>query len=248
MHGCLNSDEKRLCKVCCKYTLDRRKIMAQKKYTLPDLPYAFNALEPYIDAKTMQIHHDKHHGGYVNNLNAALGKHPHLFDVPIESLLANLNSVPEDIRSAVRDNGGGNLNHSMFWKLMGKNMGGDPVGELSGAITKAFGSIDDFRKIFEAAAAQRFGSGWAWLSLDAFGKLTVHSMANQDNPVMEGRIPIFGLDVWEHAYYLTYQNRRPEYISAFWKVANWKEADLNYRNALENIDRCLSVADLRKVS
>ncbi|OHD68540.1 MAG: superoxide dismutase [Spirochaetes bacterium RBG_16_49_21] len=218
------------------------------KYTLPDLPYAFDALEPSIDAKTMEIHHDKHHAGYVTKLNAALEKYPHLFEVPIETLLANLCSIPEDIRREVRNNGGGHYNHSMFWKLMGKNMGGSPVGELSGAIIKAFSSIDNFKKMFEAAATQRFGSGWAWLSLDAFGKLTVHSTANQDSPIMEGLIPVFGLDVWEHAYYLTYQNRRPDYINAFWNVANWKEADINYREALKNIDRCLSVADLRKVS
>jgi superoxide dismutase, Fe-Mn family len=218
------------------------------KYTLPDLPYEYNALEPYIDAKTMEIHHDKHHAAYVSKLNAALDKYPHLFEVPIETLLANLSSIPEDIRSDVRNNGGGHFNHSMFWNIMGKDMGGSPVGDLSGAILNRYGTFDTFKKVFENAAAQRFGSGWAWLSINAFGDLVVHSTANQDNPIMEGLIPVFGLDVWEHAYYLSYQNRRPDYINAFWNVINWKQANINYRNALDNIETCFSVADIGKAS
>jgi Fe-Mn family superoxide dismutase len=218
------------------------------KYTLPSLPYNFDALEPYIDAKTMEIHHDKHHAAYVTKLNAALDKYPHLFEVPIETLLANLPSVPEDIRSDVRNNGGGHYNHSMFWTIMGKDMGGAPVGDLSKAILNRYATFDTFKKVFENAAAQRFGSGWAWLSMNAFGEIVVHSTANQDNPVMEGLIPILGLDVWEHAYYLSYQNRRPDYINAFWNVINWKQANINYRNALNNIDACFSVAAVSKAS
>jgi Fe-Mn family superoxide dismutase len=218
------------------------------KYTLPTLPYDYNALEPYIDAKTMEIHHDKHHAAYVSKLNAALDKYPHLFEVPIENLLANLSSVPEDIRSDVRNNGGGHYNHSMFWLIMGKDMGGSPVGDLSKAILNRFGTFDTFKKAFENVAAQRFGSGWAWLSINAFGELVIHSTANQDSPLMEGLIPIFGLDVWEHAYYLSYQNRRPDYINAFWNVMNWKQANINYRNALNNIESCFSVAAIRKAS
>ncbi len=223
-----------------------RKIMS--KYILPDLPYGFDSLEPYIDAKTMEIHHGKHHAGYVNKLNAALEKHPYLFDMPIENLLANLASVPEDIRTEVRNNGGGHLNHSMFWRIMGKSMGGAPAGELSDALIKRFSSVDLFKKSFETAAAQRFGSGWAWLSIDAFGQLIVHSTANQDSPFMEGLIPVFGLDVWEHAYYLSYQNRRPDYVNAFWNVINWKQVDMNYQDAIASAEACISVAAVRKAS
>jgi Fe-Mn family superoxide dismutase len=217
-----------------------------KTFVLPDLPYAYNALEPYIDARTMEIHHDKHHAVYVAKLNAALDKHPELPDLSIESLLAFLPSLPEDIRADVRNHGGGHYNHSLFWDLMGKGMGGAPTGKLSGAIMKKFGSFDAFKKEFDAAAAQRFGSGWAWLSLNALGQLVVHSTPNQDSPVLEGFMPILGLDVWEHAYYLGYQNRRPDYIAAFWKVVNWKQADINYLKALEEIESCMPVSAVRK--
>jgi Fe-Mn family superoxide dismutase len=218
------------------------------KHILPDLTYAYNALEPYIDAKTMEIHHGKHHATYVNKLNAALERHPEFFEVPIENLLANLSSVPEEIRNDVRNNGGGHLNHSMFWKIMGRDMGGSPLGSLSEALARQFDSIDAFKKNFENAATRRFGSGWAWLSMNALGKLIVHSTANQDSPIMEGLIPVIGLDVWEHAYYLTYQNRRPDYISAFWRVINWKQAEMNYKNALNDMESCFSVVSIRKAS
>jgi Fe-Mn family superoxide dismutase len=219
-----------------------------KTYTLPDLPYSFNALEPYIDARTMEIHHDKHHAAYVAKLNAALEKHQHLFDVPLEHLLANLASVPEDIRADVRNNGGGHLNHSMFWEILSAKGGGAPAGNLSRALIKNFNSVDSFKKAFESAAAQRFGSGWAWLSLNAIGELVVHSTANQDSPIIEGFTPVLGLDVWEHAYYLSYQNRRPDYINAFWNIINWKQADENYRSALRNIENKLSALEIRKAS
>jgi Fe-Mn family superoxide dismutase len=219
-----------------------------KTYTLPDLPYGFAALEPYIDAKTMEIHHGKHHAAYVSKLNAALEKHPHLFDVPLEYILANLGSVPEDIRADVRNHGGGHINHSMFWNLLTPGGGGAPTGGLSIALTARFDSLDSFKKSFEAAAAQRFGSGWAWLSLNALGELVVHSTANQDSPLIEGLIPILGLDVWEHAYYLTYQNRRPDYISAFWNITNWEQAEINYREALKNIRTVIPSVNVRKAS
>ncbi len=206
------------------------------RYTLPELPYAFNALEPYIDAKTMEIHHGKHHQAYVNNLNAALEKHPGLFEKPLENLLGNLDSVPEDIRTLVRNNGGGHLNHSMFWKIIGPGRGGTPAGLLHDDLVRAFGSFENFIAEFEKAAAARFGSGWAWLSVDAQGKLVVHSTANQDSPLMEGLTPIFGLDVWEHAYYLSYQNRRADYIKAFWKVVDWNAVSANYTGALDAIN------------
>ena len=197
------------------------------KHTLPDLPYAFDALEPHIDARTMEIHHGKHHNAYVTNLNGALEKHAGLFDLSIEDLCGNLSEVPEDIRAAVRNNGGGHFNHSFFWPLMGAGKGGNPVGDLAGAIDSTFGSLDEMKKLFGQAAATRFGSGWAWLSLDG-GDLVVHSTPNQDNPLMEGRKPILGLDVWEHAYYLHYQNRRPDYVSAWWNVVNWDQAEANF--------------------
>lgn len=218
-----------------------------KTYTLPDLPYGFDALEPYIDARTMEIHHDKHHGTYVTKLNTALEKHPGLFDVPLEHLMANLSSVPDDIRADVRNNGGGHLNHSLFWNILAPKGGGDPVGELSRVVTKTFASVDSFKKNFESAAAQRFGSGWAWLSVNAFGDLVIHSTANQDSPIIEGLIPVVGLDVWEHAYYLLYQNRRPDYINAFWNIINWKQAEVNYREALKKIETMVPVP-IRKVS
>ncbi len=191
-------------------------------YTLPDLPYAFNALEPHIDARTMEIHHDKHHAAYVSKVNAALEGHADLAALSIEDLMRKLSSVPDSIKGAVRNNGGGHANHTLFWTVMGPNGGGAPTGDLADAIKGAFGSFEDFKSKFGDAAATRFGSGWAWLSVDG-GKLVVESTPNQDTPLMEGRTPILGLDVWEHAYYLHYQNRRPDYISAFWNVVNWAE-------------------------
>ncbi len=201
-------------------------------HSLPSLPYAYDALEPYIDAQTMEIHHTKHHAGYVNNLNAALEKYPELQDVALETLLRNLSSVPEDIRTAVRNNGGGHANHSLFWTIMSPNGGGTPSGALADAINQTFGSFDAFKEQFSKAAATRFGSGWAWLALTAFGKLVVYSTANQDSPYLEGLTPLLGLDVWEHAYYLKYQNRRPEYVQNWWNVVNWAAVAENYAKAL----------------
>jgi Fe-Mn family superoxide dismutase len=197
-------------------------------YILPPLPYSFDALEPHIDAKTMEIHHDKHHAAYVANLNKALEGHPELQELPLEELLAQLGKVPEAVRTAVRNNGGGHLNHSVFWKIMKKGGGGEPSGDLATAIDKAFGSFGDFKKTFTQAATSRFGSGWAWLLLRD-GKLAVESTANQDNPVMDGGKPLVGLDVWEHAYYLKYQNRRPEYIEAWWNIVDWTMVEDNFR-------------------
>jgi Fe-Mn family superoxide dismutase len=199
-------------------------------HNLPQLPYSFDALEPYIDAKTMEIHHDKHHGAYVNNLNKALEGQPELQKLPVEELLAQISKVPEAVRTAVRNNGGGHLNHSLFWKVMKKGGGGEPSGDLADAIKNAFGNFGDFKKTFTQAAISRFGSGWAWL-LIRDGKLTVESTANQDNPVMDGGKAIFGLDVWEHAYYLKYQNRRPEYIEAWWNTVNWTQVADNLSQA-----------------
>ncbi|NUQ11967.1 MAG: superoxide dismutase [Gemmatimonadaceae bacterium] len=193
-------------------------------HTLPALPYAFDALEPHIDTLTMQIHHGKHHQAYVNNLNAALDKHPALHDQPLEGLLANLNGVPDDIRMAVRNNGGGHWNHSLFWTLMAPKAGGAPTGALATAIDGAFGDFARFREQFTAAGVGRFGSGWAWL-IRKGGALSIVSTPNQDNPLMDGvaaRDILLGLDVWEHAYYLKYQNRRPDYIGAWWNVVNWE--------------------------
>ncbi len=191
-------------------------------FELPPLPYAYNALEPYIDERTMKIHHDLHHGGYVKKLNAALEGQRELQNKSIEDLLSHLDRIPEDIRTAVRNNGGGHFNHTIFWKIMGPNAGGTPTGALASAIDSAFGSFDAFKEKFSNAAATRFGSGWAWLSIDSNGKLVVSSTPNQDNPISEGMKPVMGLDVWEHAYYLHYQNRRPEYISNWWNVVNWQ--------------------------
>ena len=189
-------------------------------HELAPLPYAFDALEPHIDAQTMQIHHGKHHAAYVNNLNAALEKFPELQGKSAEDLIKDLTAVPEAIRTAVRNNGGGHVNHTMFWQLMGPNGGGAPTGKVADAINGAFGSFDAFKDQMNKGGATRFGSGWVWL-VDAGGKLVVESTANQDNPMMEGKKPIFGIDVWEHAYYLKYQNRRPDYLAAWWNVIDW---------------------------
>lgn len=194
-------------------------------HTLPALPYAYDALEPHIDARTMEIHHTKHHQTYVDKLNAALSKYPELADKPLDELLKDLNAVPEDIRTAVRNHGGGHYNHSMFWKIMAPNAGGQPSGKLAEMITAKFGSFDKFKEEFNTAAANRFGSGWAWLSIDKTGALVVTSSANQDCPLSDGLKPILCLDVWEHAYYLKYQNRRPDYTSAWWNVVNWTEVE-----------------------
>ena len=192
-------------------------------HTLPALPYPFDTLEPHIDAQTMEIHHGKHHNAYVTNLNKALEGHADLQAKSLEDLIGALSGVPEAIRTAVRNNGGGHANHSLFWTLMKKGGGGEPSGDLSAAISKAFGGFAAFKEKFSTAGATRFGSGWAWLSLDRSGNLIVESTANQDSPLMEGRKPILGLDVWEHAYYLKYQNRRADYIAAWWNVVNWDE-------------------------
>lgn len=191
-------------------------------FTLPALPYAYNALEPHIDARTMEIHHTKHHQAYINNVNGALEKYPALAAKSVEDLIRNLSEIPEDIRTVVRNNGGGHANHALFWTVMGPGGGGEPTGAIGEAITSAFGSFATFKEQFSKAATTRFGSGWAWLSVDK-GKLVVESTANQDSPISEGRTPILGLDVWEHAYYLNYQNRRPDYIGAFYNVINWNE-------------------------
>jgi superoxide dismutase, Fe-Mn family len=191
-------------------------------HELPPLPYAYNALEPHIDEATMRIHHDKHHAAYVTNLNAALEKHPALQGKSAEDLLRGINTVPEDIRTAVRNNGGGHLNHTMFWEIMAPG-GGNPAGKLLDAIAGTFGSLDTFKDQFAKAAMGRFGSGWAWLVQSGDGKLAIESTANQDSPLMDGKWPVFGLDVWEHAYYLKYQNRRADYVGAWWNVLNWNE-------------------------
>jgi superoxide dismutase, Fe-Mn family len=189
-------------------------------HSLPPLPYDYTALEPHIDEQTMRIHHDKHHAAYVNNLNAALEKHPGLADKSVEDLVKGINTVPEDIRMAVRNNGGGHLNHTMFWEIMGPGKGGEPTGRIGDAIKSSFGDFEKFKTQMNDAGVKRFGSGWAWL-IDAGGKLTIESTANQDSPLMEGKKPLLGIDVWEHAYYLKYQNRRPDYLAAWWNVVNW---------------------------
>ena len=200
-------------------------------YELPPLPYDYNALEPYIDEQTMRIHHDKHHGTYVTNVNNALANQPDLAALPVEQLIQNLGRVPEDIRTTVRNNGGGHANHSFFWQIMAPNAGGQPSGALAEAINQTFGSFDAFKDQFSKAAAGRFGSGWAWLTMDGSGALRIESTPNQDSPLMEGRTPILGLDVWEHAYYLKYQNRRADYIAAWWNVVNWPQVGRNYEAA-----------------
>ncbi len=203
-------------------------------WELPALPYDYNALEPHIDARTMEIHHTKHHQAYITNALAALEKHPELREKSAEALITDLNSVPEDIRVAIRNNAGGHANHSLFWTVMAPNAGGEPQGALLTAIDAAFGSFGAFKEQFETAAKTRFGSGWAWLSRKpqgGGGALVVSSTANQDSPLSEGLTPILGLDVWEHAYYLNYQNRRPEYVSAFWNVVNWEEVAKRFDTA-----------------
>jgi superoxide dismutase, Fe-Mn family len=197
-------------------------------FTLPPLPYPSDALEPHIDKQTMEIHHGKHHNAYVTNLNAALEKAPELQSKSLEDLVKGINSVPEGIRTAVRNNGGGHLNHSMFWQIMAPKAGGAPTGAIADAITGSFGSFDKLKEQFKAAAIGRFGSGWAWV-VDNGGKLVIESTPNQDNPMMDGKKPVFGIDVWEHAYYLKYQNRRPDYIDAWWNVVNWAEINKRLR-------------------
>ena len=199
-------------------------------YTLPDLPYAYDALEPYFDEETMHLHHDKHHNTYVTNLNAAIEKHPELGEKTVEELLADFSSVPEDIQTAVRNNGGGHANHTFFWEILGPNAGGEPTGAIKEAIEETFGSFEDFKEEFKTAATGRFGSGWAWLVVKD-GKLAITSTANQDSPLMDGQTPVLGLDVWEHAYYLKYKNVRPDYINAFWSVVNWDKVNEYFAKA-----------------
>jgi Fe-Mn family superoxide dismutase len=199
-------------------------------FTLPPLPYDFAALEPHIDAKTMEIHHGKHHQTYVNNLNAAIEKAPELASKSLDDLMRDASKLPEAVRTAIRNNGGGHWNHSMFWQIMAPKAGGEPGGNLGPAIKSAFGDFAKFREQFSAAGVGRFGSGWAWL-INTGGKLSIMSTPNQDNPLMEGKKAIMGLDVWEHAYYLKYQNRRPDYISAWWNVVNWKEVEKRFAAA-----------------
>ena len=199
-------------------------------FQLPPLPYAYNALEPFIDEETMHLHHDAHHQAYVNNLNGAVEKHPELFERSPEDLIRNLQQVPEDIRTVVRNNGGGHVNHTMYWEIMGPN-GGQPSGDLATAISQTFGGLDQLKQQVNQAGATRFGSGWAWLSLDRGGKLVVESTPNQDSPLSEGRTPILGVDVWEHAYYLKYKNRRPEYLNQWWNTINWEAVAKRYAQA-----------------
>jgi len=205
---------------------------AETRHALPPLPYDFAALEPYIDAQTMQIHHGKHHQAYVTNLNTALGKHPELFTKSLEELLRGINSVPDDIRTTVRNNGGGHHNHSLFWTVMAPPRKGDngPTGALADAIQRTFGDVAKFKELLSNAATSHFGSGWGWLTV-AGGKLEVFSKPNQDSPLMDNKVPILGLDVWEHAYYLKYQNRRPDYVTAWWNVVNWAEVGRRYEAA-----------------
>ncbi len=201
-------------------------------HTLPALPYAYDALEPHIDAKTMEIHHSRHHQTYINNLNTALADLPELAALPLEALLARIDSLPAQVQGAVRNHGGGHANHSLFWQVMSPQGGGEPDGELAAAIERDLGGLESFRQAFTQAALSRFGSGWAWLVVDGRGKLQVVSSANQDSPLMEGLTPILGLDVWEHAYYLKYQNKRPDYIAAFYNVIDWDEVARRYVAAL----------------
>ncbi|USB33824.1 superoxide dismutase [Paenibacillus sp. YPG26] len=200
-------------------------------HQLPALPYPANALEPHIDEQTMNIHHDRHHNTYVTNLNAALESAPELQDKSVEELISNLDAVPENIRTAVRNNGGGHANHTLFWEIIGPNGGGNPTGAIASAIDSELGGFDKFKEDFAKAATTRFGSGWAWLVVGKDGKLAVTSTPNQDNPLQDGQTPVLGLDVWEHAYYLKYQNKRPDYIAAFWNVINWNEVNKRYEAA-----------------
>ncbi len=202
-------------------------------YTLPPLTYALDALEPHIDARTMEIHHDKHHAAYVNNLNNALKDHAELAAKPVNELIADFSVVPEGIRNAVRNNGGGHSNHTFFWELLTPGGASAPVGKLAEAITAAFGSVDEFKAKFEAAGVGRFGSGWVWLIVNKQGALEIVSTPNQDSPITDGNKPVIGNDVWEHAYYLNYQNRRPDYLKAWWNVVNWDRAEANYQTALK---------------
>ncbi|MEI6345335.1 MAG: superoxide dismutase [Verrucomicrobiota bacterium] len=202
-------------------------------YTVPPLPYAFDALEPHIDARTMEIHHDKHHAAYVNNLNNALKDHPELAAKPVNELIADLSLIPENIRTAVRNNGGGHSNHTFFWEIMGPGKGGAPVGMLADAITKTFGGFEEFKAKFEAGGVGRFGSGFVWLIVNKQGALEIVSLPNQDSPIMDGNKPVLANDVWEHAYYLHYQNRRPDYLKAWWNVVNWDHAEQNYQTAVK---------------
>jgi Fe-Mn family superoxide dismutase len=211
-------------------------------FTLPSLAYEFAALEPHIDARTMEIHHDKHHAAYVNNANAALANYPELQSKSVWELLADLDAVPQDIRAAIRNNGGGHANHSMFWTLMSPNGGGGPSGKLAEAIASTFGSFDAFKDQFAKAGMGRFGSGWAWLVVNSEGALSIVSTANQDNPVSDGLLPILGIDVWEHAYYLNYQNRRADYINAWWNVVDWKVVEKNFVSASGDVAAAHSVA------
>jgi Fe-Mn family superoxide dismutase len=199
-------------------------------HEVPPLPYDYAALEPHIDAATMHLHHDKHHQAYVNNLNAAIEKHPELAKHSAEDLLRKLDSVPEDVRTTVRNNGGGHVNHTMFWQIMKPNGGGEPSGKLAEQIKKDFGSFEDFKKQFNETTAKQFGSGWGWLIVDG-GKLKIITTANQDSPLMQGRFPVLGNDVWEHAYYLKYQNKRPEYLAAWWNTVNWEEVEKRFELA-----------------
>lgn len=215
-------------------------------HELPELPYAYDALEPHIDAQTMEIHHGKHHAAYVANVNAALEGHPELQELAICQLASNLSDVPEAIRGAVRNNGGGHLNHSMFWEIMSPNGGGEPTGAIADVIADSFGSFDSLKEEFKKAAMTRFGSGWAWVVIGKDGKLAVTSTPNQDNPIMGetagccGCAPLFGLDVWEHAYYLNYQNRRPDYVDAFWNVINWEKINEYYKMFTSDDEGCCS--------
>ena len=204
---------------------------AKDAFELAPLPYAYDALTPYVDEKTMMIHHDRHHAGYVRNLNKALAKHPELSDMSLEELIGDLDALPDDIRTAVRNNGGGHANHTLFWEVMSPDGGGEPTGAIAKAIKKEFGSFDSFKEEFAKAGATRFGSGWAWLAVTPAGKLEVMSTPNQDSPLFEGKTPVLGLDVWEHAYYLNYQNRRGDYIGNWWNVVNWDAVNAKFADA-----------------
>lgn len=200
-------------------------------YTLPNLPYEYDELEPHFDAQTMEIHYSKHHQGYLNKLNAALEDHPDLFRRTAQDLLMNLEDLPAEIKTAVRNNGGGFVNHTLFWEGLSPSGGGEPKDEVAAAITKQFGSFNEFKEVFSESAKTQFGSGWAWLVMDGDGDLQVYSTPNQDSPLLEDETPLLGLDVWEHAYYLKYQNKRPDYVTAFWEVVNWEEVNKRYLEA-----------------